>query len=69
MKKSYVMTLVLATAVVFSGCGSVGQSGSSNLLGSSSNLITGNALTNAGTGMLGTLLTTLLGKLEAQNSV
>lgn len=69
MKKMYLMATLVVAALMMNGCGSVGQSGSTGLLGGSTGQSSSSALTSAGTGVLGTLLSTLLGSKTSQTSI
>lgn len=61
---------ILSTALLISGCGTVGQTNSSvDFLGVGSNSTMTSTLSSTGTSVLGTLMTTLLGNTTSQKSI
>ncbi len=69
MKKSFIMAAFVAASMLFSACGSLGTSGNTNLLAGSNQNTTTSVLTSAGTSVLGTLMSSLLGNTTTQMSV
>lgn len=68
MKKNYFLAATLSAALMLSSCfGSSSSTG--NLLSGTNNGTTTSVLTSAGTSVLGTLLTTLLGNKTTKNSI
>lgn len=67
MKKNFIIVSVLSLSIMLSSCGMTG--GNTGLLGGSTGTNTGSALASAGTGVLGTLLTSLLGNTTTVNSI
>lgn len=69
MKKKIILSVILGSSLIISGCSTMGSSATGLLGGNTAANTTTSVLTSAGTSVVGTLLSTLLGNTTNKTSI